>query len=107
MGRALASYTAMANCCYPLGGRAAQALGISRRVLGPDHLDTASSCNNLAGVMQALGRYDEAEQLLKRWGRTAQPACPEARTQALCGTHARTHALRRTVICARWLVASG
>ncbi len=41
-----------------------QALDISRRVLGEEHPDTASSCNNLAGVLQALGRLDEAEPLL-------------------------------------------
>jgi DNA-binding transcriptional MocR family regulator len=34
------------------------------RVLGPDHPDTLTSRNNLALAYQAVGRHDEAEELL-------------------------------------------
>ena len=43
-----------------------QALAIWERVLGPDHPDTATSCNNLAAVYHAQGRYSEAEPLHQR-----------------------------------------
>ena len=35
-------------------------------MLGPDHPDTASSLNNLAGLYRAQGRYAEAEPLYRR-----------------------------------------
>jgi tetratricopeptide (TPR) repeat protein len=34
--------------------------------LGPEHPDTATSLNNLAGLNDAQGRYEEAEPLLQR-----------------------------------------
>ena len=37
-----------------------EALSISRRVLGVDHPETATSLNNLAGLYRAQGRYVEA-----------------------------------------------
>ena len=37
-----------------------QALLITRRVLGADHLDTASSLNNLVGLCYEQGRYAKA-----------------------------------------------
>ena len=40
-----------------------QALLITRRVLGTDHLDTAVSLNNLAGLYYEQGRYEEAAPL--------------------------------------------
>ena len=40
-----------------------QALSITRRVLGTDHLDTAVSLNKLAGLYYAQGRYSDAELL--------------------------------------------
>ena len=40
-----------------------QALSITRRVLGTDHLDTAVSLNRLAGLYYAQGRYSDAELL--------------------------------------------
>ena len=42
-----------------------EALSISRRVLGADHPDTATSLNNLAGLYRAQGRYAEAAPMLK------------------------------------------
>lgn len=62
----------------------AQALDISSRVLGEDHPDTASSCNNLAGVLQSLGRLDEAEPLLKRWVPCGPPPPAGARIKGCC-----------------------
>ncbi len=41
-----------------------QALTISHAQLGPRHLDTATSMNNLASLYDAMGRYGEAEPLL-------------------------------------------
>ena len=36
------------------------------RALGKDHADVAQSCNNLAELYRALGRYDEADALHRR-----------------------------------------
>jgi len=36
-----------------------------QRTLGDTHLDTLASTNNLAGLLQALGNLDEAEQLFR------------------------------------------
>ena len=43
-----------------------RALAIREQQLGPQHPDTASSLNNLAGLYQAQGKYPEAEPLLQR-----------------------------------------
>ena len=43
-----------------------RALAISEKVLGPDHPDTATSLNNLAGLYNNQGKYDEAEPLYQR-----------------------------------------
>ena len=42
-----------------------EALSISRRVLGADHPETATSQNNLAVLYRAQGRYAEAAPLYK------------------------------------------
>ena len=42
-----------------------EALSITRRVLGADHPDTASSLNNLAELYRSQGRYSEAVPLYK------------------------------------------
>ena len=41
-----------------------EALSISRRVLGADHPETATSLNKLAGVYRAQGRYVEAAPMV-------------------------------------------
>jgi tetratricopeptide (TPR) repeat protein len=43
-----------------------QALAIRKARLGEQHPDTATSLNNLAGLYQAQGRYDEAEPLYQQ-----------------------------------------
>ena len=43
-----------------------RALAIKEKALGAEHLDTASSLNNLATVLSAQGRYGEAEPLYRR-----------------------------------------
>ena len=43
-----------------------RALAIREEVLGPEHPDTATSLNNLAGLYYAQGKYSLAEPLLKR-----------------------------------------
>ncbi|MCB1823824.1 MAG: CHAT domain-containing protein, partial [Candidatus Competibacteraceae bacterium] len=43
-----------------------QALAAREKVLGPEHPDTLSSVNDLAGLYQAQGRYGEAEPLYQR-----------------------------------------
>ena len=43
-----------------------QAVGVSVKKNGPDHADTATSLNNLAGLYNTQGKYDLAEPLLKR-----------------------------------------
>jgi CHAT domain-containing protein/Tfp pilus assembly protein PilF len=45
---------------------AKEVLAIREEALGPDHLDVATSLNNLAGLYQQQGRYAEAEPLYKR-----------------------------------------
>ena len=59
------------RCCSgPRAGHAEaepllrRALAIREEALGPDHPDTATSLNNLAVLLQAQGRYAEAEPLL-------------------------------------------
>lgn len=54
-------------------GRYAEALQLAERVLeiidkalGPEHPDTATSLNNLAGLYHAMGAYDKAEPLYQR-----------------------------------------
>ena len=42
------------------------ALAIKQKALGPDHLGTAISLNNLAAIHQAQGAYSRAEPLLRR-----------------------------------------
>ena len=42
-----------------------RALAIREKLLGPEHLDVASSLNNLAGLCATHGRYAEAERLYK------------------------------------------
>ncbi|CAN0113270.1 unnamed protein product, partial [Ectocarpus sp. 12 AP-2014] len=39
---------------------------IREKALGPDHPDVASCLNNLAGLRQSQGKYDEAEPLYIR-----------------------------------------
>ena len=41
-----------------------QALALYQRVLGSEHLDVASSLNNLAALYYALGDYNRAKPLL-------------------------------------------
>ncbi|MBP1468983.1 tetratricopeptide repeat protein, partial [Candidatus Chloroploca sp. M-50] len=43
-----------------------RALAIRERVLGPEHPDTATSLNNLAGLYGAQGNYDAARPLYER-----------------------------------------
>jgi tetratricopeptide (TPR) repeat protein len=43
-----------------------RALAIYERVLGSDHPDTATSLNNLAGLLEAQGAYAEAQPLFER-----------------------------------------
>jgi len=43
-----------------------RALAIREKALGADHLDTATSLNNLAELYESQGKYDEAEPLYKR-----------------------------------------
>jgi tetratricopeptide (TPR) repeat protein len=43
-----------------------RALAIREKALGPEHLDVATSLNNLALVYQAQGKYADAEPLYKR-----------------------------------------
>ncbi|MEZ5578736.1 MAG: tetratricopeptide repeat protein [Candidatus Competibacteraceae bacterium] len=43
-----------------------RALAAREKVLGPEHPDTLSSVNNLAGLYQSQGRYGEAEPLYQR-----------------------------------------
>jgi tetratricopeptide (TPR) repeat protein len=40
-----------------------QELGLRKRVLGPEHLDTLTSMNNLARVLDSQGKYKEAEAM--------------------------------------------
>ncbi len=42
------------------------ALAISEKQLGPDHPDTGTSLNNLAGLYESMGRYEAAEPLYLR-----------------------------------------
>ena len=35
-------------------------------MLGEEHPSFATSCNNLAGLYRAMGRYEEAESLFKQ-----------------------------------------
>ncbi|MFB3131729.1 MAG: tetratricopeptide repeat protein, partial [Rhodothermales bacterium] len=42
------------------------ALTIFEQVLGPDHPNTVKSLNNLAGLLDSQGKYDEAEPLYRR-----------------------------------------
>jgi hypothetical protein len=45
-----------------------QALELSKRLLGEDHPHVATSLNNLAGLYDSQGRYDQAEPLYcKPW----------------------------------------
>jgi tetratricopeptide (TPR) repeat protein len=43
-----------------------RALAISEKQLGPDHPDTGTSLNNLAGLYRSMGRYEAAEPLYLR-----------------------------------------
>jgi tetratricopeptide (TPR) repeat protein len=43
-----------------------RSVAISAKMLGPDHLDTAASLNNLAVLYRDQGRYAEAEPLFRR-----------------------------------------
>ncbi|MFF3660828.1 tetratricopeptide repeat protein, partial [Streptomyces olivochromogenes] len=43
-----------------------RALAISETALGPDHPTTAIRLSNLASILSALGRHDEALPLMKR-----------------------------------------
>ncbi len=43
-----------------------RALEISKRALGKDHPDTATTLNNLASLLHVTGRYKEAEPLYRR-----------------------------------------
>ncbi len=43
-----------------------RALAIREQQVGPQHPDTASSLNNLAGLYANQGKYEQAEPLLKR-----------------------------------------
>jgi len=43
-----------------------RALEIDEETLGPDHLDVASDLNNLAALLEATNRLDEAEPLMRR-----------------------------------------
>ena len=74
-----------------LGDSAAQAIVIGERLaaarerdLGPDHLDTLVSRNNLAIAYRAAGRFDEAitldEQTLAARGRVLGPDHPDTLT---------------------------
>jgi tetratricopeptide (TPR) repeat protein len=40
-----------------------EALRMSQKVLGPDHLDTSTSLNNLAELYWVMGEYAKAEPL--------------------------------------------
>src|SRR5262249_21862953 len=57
-----------------------QALAIERQTLGPQHVDVATTLNNLAALARAMGRYTEAEtyyqQALSIWQTTLGPAHP-------------------------------
>ena len=44
--------------------RAERALRVRERALGSDHPDVAQSLDCLGGLLQEVGRYDEAEPLL-------------------------------------------
>ena len=44
----------------------AQALEMSRKLLGEEHPSVATSLNNLAGLYRAQGRYEEAEPLFEK-----------------------------------------
>ena len=43
-----------------------RALAIREKQLGPEHPDTATSLNNLAGLYHAQGKYEQAEPLYQR-----------------------------------------
>ena len=43
-----------------------RALKIDEKALGPDHPDTATALNNLAGLYQSMGDYAKAEPLYQR-----------------------------------------
>ena len=43
-----------------------EALKVKRAVLGEQHLDTATSLNNLAGLYHDQGRYEKAEPLYEQ-----------------------------------------
>ncbi|RPA91598.1 hypothetical protein L873DRAFT_1713537 [Choiromyces venosus 120613-1] len=43
-----------------------RALESTEKVLGPDHPETLASVNNLASVLQDLGRYAESETMHRR-----------------------------------------
>ncbi len=43
-----------------------RSLGISEKVLGPDHPEVATTLNNLASLHESQGRYEEAEPLYQR-----------------------------------------
>ena len=42
------------------------ALSINERKLGAEHLDTANSLNNIAGLYKSQGKYEQAEPLYVR-----------------------------------------
>ena len=43
-----------------------RALAIDEKSFGPDHADVATVLNNLAQLLQATGRFSEAEPMLRR-----------------------------------------
>ena len=45
---------------------ALKALNLAEEYVGPDHLDVATSLNNLACIYQAQGQYAKTEPLLRR-----------------------------------------
>jgi hypothetical protein len=65
-------------------GRSLNSLDIHRSQLGPDHPDTATSLNNLAGLYDSQGRYSEAEplylQTLEIWMHTLGENHPNTQT---------------------------
>jgi Flp pilus assembly protein TadD len=58
-----------------------QALLIRKRVVGPDHPDTARNLSNLAAVYQEKGNVEEAQKLLREslkiWEMALGPDHPE------------------------------
>ena len=68
-----------------------QTLAAREKVLGEEHPDTLTSMSNLAGVLDSLGKYEEAEamhwQILAARGKILGEKHPDTLTSVCCLAH--------------------